>query len=99
MGCTDSTKYPPPHPSPPAGVGCARPARPLGAVRPRPCWVGGGGPGAGGGAWRARPPVRGASARELLAAPNSGPLSPLSRALLGVEADEHLLNIYSLPGL
>ncbi len=45
------------------------------------------------------PPFLGAIAWELLAAPNSGLLNQLYRALLGVEADEHLLNIYSLPGL
>jgi len=45
------------------------------------------------------PPFLGAIAWELLAAPNSGLLNQLYRALFGVEADEHLLNIYSLPGL
>jgi iron(III) transport system permease protein len=45
------------------------------------------------------PPFLGAIAWELLAAPNSGLLNQLYRALFGVEADEHLFNIYSLPGL
>ena len=45
------------------------------------------------------PPFLGAIAWELLAAPNSGLLNQLYRALSGREADEHLLNIYSLPGL
>ena len=45
------------------------------------------------------PPFLGAIAWELLAAPNSGLLNQLYRTLTGAEADEHLLNIYSLPGL
>src|SRR5207247_9674932 len=45
------------------------------------------------------PPFLGAVAWELLAAPNSGLLNQLFRALTGAEADEHLFNIYSLPGL
>jgi iron(III) transport system permease protein len=45
------------------------------------------------------PPFLGAIAWELLAAPNSGLINQLYRALTGAEPDEHLLNIYSLPGL
>ncbi|HXN44335.1 MAG TPA: ABC transporter permease subunit, partial [Xanthobacteraceae bacterium] len=45
------------------------------------------------------PPFLGAIAWELLAAPNSGLLNQLYRALSGADADAHLLNIYSLPGL
>src|ERR1051325_9816371 len=45
------------------------------------------------------PPFLGAIAWELLAAPNSGLLNQLYRALSGAEADEHLFDIYSLPGL
>src|SRR6202011_1967175 len=45
------------------------------------------------------PPFLGAIAWELLAAPNSGLLNQLYRALFGADADAHLLNIYSLPGL
>jgi iron(III) transport system permease protein len=45
------------------------------------------------------PPFLGAIAWELLAAPNSGLLNQLYRSVTGAEADEHLLNIYSLPGL
>src|SRR5205807_2422785 len=45
------------------------------------------------------PPFLGAIAWELLAAPNSGLLNQLYRALTGADADEHLLDIYSLPGL
>jgi iron(III) transport system permease protein len=45
------------------------------------------------------PPFLGAIAWELLAAPNSGLLNQLYRALTGAEADEHLFDIYSLPGL
>ncbi len=45
------------------------------------------------------PPFLGAIAWELLAAPNSGLLNQLYRAVTGAEADEHLLDIYSLPGL
>jgi len=45
------------------------------------------------------PPFLGAVAWELLAAPNSGLLNQLYRHLTGAPQDEHLLNIYSLPGL
>src|SRR5712691_6327101 len=45
------------------------------------------------------PPFLGAIAWELLAAPNSGLLNQLYRFLSGAQNDEHLLNIYSLPGL
>jgi iron(III) transport system permease protein len=45
------------------------------------------------------PPFLGAIAWELLAAPNSGLLNQLFRVLSGAPAEEHLLNIYSLPGL
>ena len=45
------------------------------------------------------PPFLGAIAWELLAAPNSGLLNQLYRSVTGAEPDEHLLNIYSLPGL
>jgi iron(III) transport system permease protein len=45
------------------------------------------------------PPFLGAIAWELLAAPNSGLLNQLYRTLTGAEPDEHLFNIYSLPGL
>jgi iron(III) transport system permease protein len=45
------------------------------------------------------PPFLGAIAWELLAAPNSGLLNQAFRALTGAPQDEHLLNIYSLPGL
>jgi iron(III) transport system permease protein len=45
------------------------------------------------------PPFLGAIAWELLAAPNSGLLNQLYRALSGAPADEHLLDIYSLSGL
>jgi iron(III) transport system permease protein len=45
------------------------------------------------------PPFLGAIAWELLAAPNSGLLNQLYRALSGAQADEHLLNIYSVSGL
>src|SRR5438105_9501081 len=45
------------------------------------------------------PPFLGAIAWELLAAPNSGLLNQLYRAISAAGADEHLLNIYSLPGL
>jgi iron(III) transport system permease protein len=45
------------------------------------------------------PPFLGAIAWELLAAPNSGLLNQLYRGLSGAPADEHLLNIYSVPGL
>jgi iron(III) transport system permease protein len=45
------------------------------------------------------PPFLGAIAWELLAAPNSGLLNQLYRTVTGAEMDEHLLNIYSFPGL
>jgi iron(III) transport system permease protein len=45
------------------------------------------------------PPFLGAIAWELLAAPNSGLLNQAFRAVTGAEQDEHLFNIYSLPGL
>src|SRR5215510_2332072 len=45
------------------------------------------------------PPFLGAIAWELLAAPNSGLLNQAFRALTGAPRDEHLFNIYSLPGL
>jgi iron(III) transport system permease protein len=45
------------------------------------------------------PPFLGAIAWELLAAPNSGLLNQLYRSVTGAEPDEHLFNIYSLPGL
>jgi iron(III) transport system permease protein len=45
------------------------------------------------------PPFLGAIAWEILAAPNSGILNHLWRAVTGAETDEHLFNIYSLPGL
>jgi iron(III) transport system permease protein len=45
------------------------------------------------------PPFLGAIAWELLAAPNSGLLNQLYRALTGADADAHLFDIYSLPGL
>jgi iron(III) transport system permease protein len=45
------------------------------------------------------PPFLGAIAWELLAAPNSGLLNQLYRALSGAEVDEHLFDIYTLPGL
>src|SRR5258707_702212 len=44
------------------------------------------------------PPFLGAIAWELLAAPNSGLLNKLFRALTGAEPDEVLFNIYTLPG-
>src|SRR6202043_1629701 len=44
------------------------------------------------------PPFLGAVAWELLAAPNSGLLNQLYRAVTGAEADEHLFNVYSLGG-
>ena len=44
------------------------------------------------------PPFLGAVAWELLAAPNSGLLNQLFRFVTGAESDEHLFNIYSLPG-
>ncbi|HZP76775.1 MAG TPA: iron ABC transporter permease [Pseudolabrys sp.] len=45
------------------------------------------------------PPFLGAIAWELLAAPNSGLLNQLFRLVTGAEQDEHLFNIYTLPGL
>src|SRR5712692_574323 len=45
------------------------------------------------------PPFLGAIAWELLAAPNSGLINQAYRALTGLGQDEHLFNIYSLPGL
>src|ERR1700727_3760803 len=45
------------------------------------------------------PPFLGAVAWELLAAPNSGLLHQLFRYLTGAEADAHLFDIYSLPGI
>src|SRR5712675_2847921 len=45
------------------------------------------------------PPFLGAIAWELLAAPNSGLLNKIYRAITGAPQDEHLFNIYSLAGL
>src|SRR5437868_8111008 len=45
------------------------------------------------------PPFLGAVAWELLAAPNSGLLNQLYRYLTGMDAGEHLFNIYSLTGI
>jgi iron(III) transport system permease protein len=45
------------------------------------------------------PPFLGAIAWEILAAPNSGLLNQAWRWFTGTSQDEHLLNIYSLPGL
>jgi len=45
------------------------------------------------------PPFLGAIAWELLAAPNSGLLNKIFRAVTGAPQDEHLFNIYSLGGL
>src|SRR6476659_3162350 len=45
------------------------------------------------------PPFLGAIAWELLAAPNSGLINQAWRGLTGAEMDQHLLNIYSFPGL
>ncbi len=45
------------------------------------------------------PPFLGAIAWELLAAPNSGLLNKIFRAVTGADQDVHLLNIYTLPGL
>src|SRR5438034_4458122 len=45
------------------------------------------------------PPFLGAVAWELLAAPNSGLLNQVFRALTGAEADAHLFDIYSLTGI
>src|SRR5258708_6928820 len=44
------------------------------------------------------PPFLGAIAWELLAAPNSGLLNKLFRALTRADPGEHLFNIYTLPG-
>src|SRR5215470_343289 len=45
------------------------------------------------------PPFLGAIAWELLAAPNSGLLNKIARDWFGMAQDEHLFNIYTLPGL
>src|SRR4029077_4837124 len=45
------------------------------------------------------PPFLGAIAWELLAAPNSGLLNKIFRAVTGASQDEHLFNIYSLGGV
>src|SRR3954471_14021412 len=45
------------------------------------------------------PPFLGAIAWELLAAPNSGLLNQVYRTITGAPRDEHLFNIYSIPGL
>jgi iron(III) transport system permease protein len=45
------------------------------------------------------PPFLGAIAWEILAAPNSGLLNQLYRTVTGAPQDEHLLDIYTLPGL
>ena len=45
------------------------------------------------------PPFLGAIAWELLAAPNSGLINKVWRAVTGAEMDAYLFNIYSLPGL
>src|SRR2546421_6793795 len=45
------------------------------------------------------PPFLGAIAWELLAAPNSGLLNKIYRAVTGAPQDEHLFDIYSLAGL
>jgi iron(III) transport system permease protein len=45
------------------------------------------------------PPFLGAIAWELLAAPNSGLLNQLFRAITGAEPDAYLFNIYTLAGL
>lgn len=45
------------------------------------------------------PPFLGAVAWEILAAPNSGLLNQFYRFVTGAPQDEHLFNIYSLPGL
>src|SRR5947209_18071464 len=45
------------------------------------------------------PPFLGAVPWELLAAPNSGLLNQLYRYLTGMDAGEHLFNIYSLTGI
>ena len=45
------------------------------------------------------PPFLGAIAWEILAAPNSGLLNQIYRAVTGAEMGTYLVNIYSLPGL
>jgi iron(III) transport system permease protein len=45
------------------------------------------------------PPFLGAIAWELLAAPNSGLLNKIFRAVTGAEQDTHLFNIYTLEGI
>src|SRR5471030_82717 len=45
------------------------------------------------------PPFLGAIAWELLAAPNSGLLNKIFRAVTGAEQDAHLFNIYTLEGI
>ncbi|MDO8534519.1 MAG: ABC transporter permease subunit, partial [Xanthobacteraceae bacterium] len=45
------------------------------------------------------PPFLGAIAWELLSAPNSGLLNHVYRLLTGASQDQHLFNIYTLPGL
>jgi iron(III) transport system permease protein len=45
------------------------------------------------------PPFLGAIAWELLAAPNSGLLNKIFRAVTGAEQDEHLFNIYTIEGI
>jgi len=45
------------------------------------------------------PPFLGAIAWEILAAPNSGLINVLYRYLSGAEADAHLVDIYTFPGL
>ena len=45
------------------------------------------------------PPFLGAIAWELLAAPNSGLLNKVARDWFGMAADQHLFNIYTLPGI
>ncbi|MGA7312164.1 MAG: iron ABC transporter permease, partial [Pseudolabrys sp.] len=45
------------------------------------------------------PPFLGAIAWELLAAPNSGLLNKIARDWFGMTPDQHLFNIYTLPGI
>jgi iron(III) transport system permease protein len=45
------------------------------------------------------PPFLGAVAWELLAAPNSGLLNKAFRAVTGADPDQHLFDIYTMPGL
>jgi iron(III) transport system permease protein len=45
------------------------------------------------------PPFLGAIAWELLAAPNSGLLNKIFRAVTGAEQDTHLINIYTIEGI